>query len=89
MIIVFKTHSGQEVICTYEAGTCSKARILHPVPQDNGKLSLALIPYFFADHDGEFSLDSGSYTHKLDRVPKDIEDYYLQQTSGLVLGGMV
>ena len=64
--------------------TVTKARVLH-LTGDGNRVGLALAPFMFSNIDGEIVIKTDNILSVSNQIPKQIEDTYLEQTSGLAL----
>lgn len=87
MIKVMKLVSGEEVIAKVEESLqgvkYSKPRVFHVMQTDRG-VSAALMPYIMAAPDETVEIRDSAIISMVD-APKQLEDSYLQQTSGIQL----
>lgn len=88
MIQVLKLVNGEEVIARVEAGGVSgdiyhKPRIFHMLQTENGARA-ALIPYILSAPDVSVKIKPEAIMTIVE-APKQMEDAYLQQTSGIDL----
>lgn len=90
-IILLKLITGEEVIGKEvekrdSVIILSDVRVLALQPAGNGQIGIALMPFFAGAHENNVRIyDAHILARPEGDLPKQIEDMYLQQTSGLDL----
>jgi len=89
-IALMKLVSGEEVIAkvtenTENTLTIKNARVLIMQPTGPGQVGLVMVPWMATVPDDEIPLRKVDIMHRATNVPKELEDGYLQQTSGIQL----
>lgn len=91
---VFKLVSGEEVIARVEANldlsvapyvVLNKPRVITIMPQEGGKVGVALIPLSVNAVDGEYVIIAGGFIGYPQQVNPNLEKRYLSETSGIQL----
>lgn len=96
-IVALKMVSGEEIIAQLDMLasnevmssnnniiTVSKARVLH-LTGVGDRVGLALAPFMFSNIDGSIDIKTNNIMSIANDIPKQIEDTYIEQTSGLAL----
>ena len=91
-IRVYKLTTGEEIVAGYketndEGILVSKPRILAFAPGADGQVNVQIVPYVIAAPDHDIRFKHPNVVFELDNVPKQLEDIYIQHTSGLVMPG--
>jgi len=92
-IRLFKLVTGEEIIGSVEYGITTdeqlkiaRPRVLAMTPVGPGQVSLALVPWFMSNPDGTFIVNKNKIVAEPEGdTPRQLEDAYLQQTSGIQL----
>lgn len=82
-IVVLKLINGDEVIADLVNGVYKKPRVFQMIPTERG-MSGALMPYIMSCPDETVKIADHAIVTTVD-ASKQIEDAYLQQTSGIDL----
>lgn len=93
-IVLFKLSSGEEVVGelvqrNVEPGTpevhtlLKRARVMIPTPVGPGQMSIQMAPYVITAQDADIKLYHRCIAGEVVDVPKELEDGYLHQTSGV------
>lgn len=85
---IMKLVSGEEVIAKINGESedevlIESARSLIMQPTGPGQMGIGMIPWIATLPDDEISVRRRDIMHFNDNVPKQLEDGYLQQTSGI------
>lgn len=96
-IIAIKLVSGEEIIAHTDSTSTPesmhgnnnviivhKARVLH-LTGDSQRVGLALAPFMFSCIDGRIYIKINNIMSIASDIPKQIEDTYIEQTSGIAL----
>lgn len=88
-ISVLKLSSGEEIIArenqTLSGATYSKPMMMQMLQTQQG-MGVTMVPYIMSAPDATIEIDSSFIICKID-ASKQVEDAYLQQTSGIDLSG--
>ena len=95
-IRIFKLVTGEEVIAKAlsspsEPGswTLKNPRVLVAQPTGNGQMGIAMIPWIVAAPDHSVKIrEKDIVGDPISNLPKQVEDGYLSQTSGIALAGV-
>jgi hypothetical protein len=89
---VFRMNSGEEVVSEYKVNddadypfTLIKPQILAPMNDQNGGMSIAIIPLILSNPEGSIKIKASAIQGKLEEVPSRLESQYLQRTSSIDL----
>lgn len=85
---ILKLVSGEEVIGKIvewktDSVVLTSIRSLVMQPTGPGQMGIAMIPWMATDADGEHEIEDKDIMGRNTEVPKQLEDGYLQQTSGI------
>ena len=91
-VVVIKLVSGIEIVCTVKKYNdresfigVFKAREVHAMPNENGQVNISIQkPFMVLNPDAEFDIYPTNILAIYD-CPLDIENFYLQITSGIAL----
>lgn len=88
--VILKLVSGEEIIAKIveEMETTlvlESARSLLVQPTGPGQMGIAMLPWMATNPDGEVDIRLQDIMVRSDDVPKQLEDGYLQQTSGIAI----
>lgn len=92
-IVLYKLVSGEEIIAKKvneqtDYVILENVRTLMIQPTGNGQMGIALIPWLAGSPDGEVHIDRSKIIGRpVQGVHKNLEDAYLQQTTGIQLAG--
>ena len=93
---VFRMNSGEEVVTEYEVNddadypfTFIKPQILAPMNDQNGGMSIAIIPWILSNPEGSIKIKASAIQGRLEEVPGRLEAQYLQRTSTIDLTSKV
>ena len=89
-IKVFKIATGEEVIARVTSEgldhyVLSKPRVVAIAPGPGGQMSVTLIPLFASNQDGDAKLLKNGVVAEPDSINKELENGYIQQTTGIAL----
>lgn len=90
-IVLYKLSTGEEIIARIEeerdsAIVLSSVRTIMIQPTGDGRIGIALMPFMAGAADNKIRVYTRSIVSVTDdEIPKQIEDMYLQQTSGIDL----
>lgn len=93
-IVLLKLITGEEIIARRMPTSISgkdefeKPRVLALTPIGPGQVGASLMPWVVGNPDGKFIIDEKHIITQCDDIPKNLEDTYLQNTSGIqILNG--
>ena len=93
---VFRMNSGEEVVSEYKINddvdypfTLTKPQILVPMNEQNGGMSIAIMPWILSNPEGSIKIKAGAIQGRLEEVPSKLEAQYLQRTSPIDLTSKV
>jgi len=89
-IRVFKLNTGDEIIAdvtdvTDESLTLNKPRIIAVHPVAAGQMQVALVPFAASNPDSSVIMKCNAIVGEIVNPSQEIQDGYLEQTSGIVL----
>lgn len=90
-VVVYKLVTGEEIVgtlteaCKNGEVVIGRPRLLAMTPISQGQVGLSLLPWLASAPDEDIVLERSAIIGKPVRVPKQLEDAYLQSTSGIQL----
>lgn len=87
-ILLAKLQSGEEVIGRIKSETdttykLAHAKILMVQPDERGEMKIGMIPWMLGAPESDVILEKSMISGRVPNLPKNLEDGFLQQTSGI------